>query len=87
MFKTSAKIHLIESDAGVVCCLMRLAIHADASVGGDKTMIALEINPMVALNAGSSRLWRRFLDPFTLDYTKRLLVAGVLQLHIGRDEY
>lgn len=32
---------------------MRLAIHADASVGGDKTMIALEINPMVALNAVS----------------------------------
>nr|PNR33554.1 hypothetical protein PHYPA_025498 [Physcomitrium patens] len=32
---------------------MRLAIHADTSVGCHRTVIALEINPMVALNAVS----------------------------------
>nr|PNR43505.1 hypothetical protein PHYPA_015886 [Physcomitrium patens] len=32
---------------------MRLSIHADTSVGGHRTVIELEINPMVALNAVS----------------------------------
>lgn len=51
MFTTSTKVHLLECDARVVYCFMRLVIHTGISIGSDRTMIVLEINPIVALNA------------------------------------
>lgn len=53
VFTTSIKVYLLECDARVVYCLMRLAIHIDISIGSDRTVIVLEINPIVALNAVS----------------------------------